>query len=166
MSKQQLETLWVQAGGSPSKANIAAAIALAESSGNPNSTDYDSNGTVDRGLWQINSIHGTQSTYGTLANAQAAVAISNDGSDWTPWVTYNSGAYKQFLGGASAIASTSTSTSSVASTGSSSSSSSSLSQTLLEYGEKASLYVALIGAGIVLVWLGTKEGLKPEAAKA
>lgn len=34
------------------------------------------------------------STYDPLGNANAAVIISDDGSDWTPWTTYTSGAYQ------------------------------------------------------------------------
>jgi len=96
-SYSQLEQLWIQAGGNPAKAAIAAAIAMAESSGNVNSTDYDSNGTVDRGLWQINSSHGSQSVYTPLKNAQSAVAISANGTNWQPWVTYQTGAYLKYL---------------------------------------------------------------------
>lgn len=93
LSCSGLESLWEQAGGSPSAAFMAAEIATAESSGNPGATDDDGNGTVDRGLWQINSIW-PGSTYDELRNAQAAVQISHDGTDWLPWVTYSSGAYE------------------------------------------------------------------------
>lgn len=86
-SFQQLEDIWVQAGGNAQKAAFAAAIALAESGGNPSSTNNNGNGTTDRGLWQINSIHGPQSTYDPMANAKAAVAISSNGSNWRPWCT-------------------------------------------------------------------------------
>lgn len=98
-SKAQLQALWISVGGSPSRADVASAVALAESGGNPNSTDNDANGSVDRGLWQINSVHGSQSTYNPVANARAAISISNNGNDWGAWVTYNSGAYKKFLSG-------------------------------------------------------------------
>jgi lysozyme-like protein len=82
----QLKNLWVQAGGSAASSTIAAAIAMAESGGNPDSINTaNSNGTIDRGLWQINSIHGSQSTLDPLANARAAVAISKGGTDWRPW---------------------------------------------------------------------------------
>lgn len=91
---QKLEHLWEHAGGSPAQAQMAASIAMAESGGNAGSTDNDGNGTVDRGYWQINSVHGAQSTYDPLANAQAAVQISGDGTNWTPWVTYQTGAYQ------------------------------------------------------------------------
>lgn len=82
----QLQQLWTQAGGSSTAAPMAAAVALAESGGNPNSINTaNSNGTVDRGLWQINSVHGSQSTFDPLANARAAVGISKGGTDWRPW---------------------------------------------------------------------------------
>lgn len=82
----QLQDLWVQAGGSRTYAPIAAAIALAESGGRSDAINTSNrNGTVDRGLWQINSIHGSQSTFDPLSNARAAVAISKGGTDWRPW---------------------------------------------------------------------------------
>lgn len=82
----ELVTLWVQAGGSALYAPVAAAIAMAESGGNSDAVNSsNSNGTVDRGLWQINSIHGGQSTLDPLANARAAVGISKGGTDWRPW---------------------------------------------------------------------------------
>ena len=89
----KLERLWMAAGGAPSQAQTAASIAMAESSGNAYASDHNSNGTVDRGYWQINSIHGAQSTFSPAANARAAVAISGDGTNWSPWVTYTTGAY-------------------------------------------------------------------------
>jgi hypothetical protein len=89
-----LERLWESAGGSPGAAFTAAEIAMAESGGQQYATDNDGNGTVDRGYFQINSIWGSESTYDPAGNARAAVRISRDGSDWTPWVTWNSGAYQ------------------------------------------------------------------------
>lgn len=97
-SYSDLEALWIQAGGNPSDAGIMASIALAESSGDPNATNNNSNGTTDRGLWQINSIWGSMSTYDVMANAQAAVAVFNQ-QGITAWSTYNSGAYQQFYQG-------------------------------------------------------------------
>jgi hypothetical protein len=83
----QIEGIWIAAGGNKLNAPMAAAIALAESGGNPNATNDNGNGSVDRGLWQINSVHGSQSTYDVTANARAAVQISNNGSSWRPWCT-------------------------------------------------------------------------------
>lgn len=96
-SQAQLQDLWVQAGGNPAKAQIASAIAMAESGGKTNATDNDSNGSVDRGLWQINSVHGALSTYSPLANARAAVQLSANGTNWSPWVTFTSGAYLKYM---------------------------------------------------------------------
>ncbi len=93
LSCSGLESLWESQGGNPSAAFMAAEIATAESSGQQYSTDRDGNGTVDRGYWQINSIW-PGSTYDPAGNARAAVAISKNGTDWSPWMTYGSGAYQ------------------------------------------------------------------------
>jgi len=84
-----LEELWEEADGSPGEAVMAASIAMAESSGQ----QYATGGVGERGYWQINPNHGTLSTYDPLGNANAAVIISADGTNWTPWTTYTSGAY-------------------------------------------------------------------------
>jgi LysM repeat protein len=84
-----LEELWEEAGGSDAEAFMAASIAMAESGGQQFAT-----GTVgERGYWQINPNHGSLSTYDPLGNAKAAVIISDDGTNWTPWTTFTSGAY-------------------------------------------------------------------------
>ena len=96
-----LANLWIQAGGPPNVANIMAAIAMAESGGRKNATNKNSNGTVDRGLWQINSSHAQfnpqQLLSDPLYNARAAVAVYKS-QGLTAWTTYNTGAYKSFLG--------------------------------------------------------------------
>lgn len=98
-----LAQLWIDAGGSPALANTMAAIALAESSGQVGATNKNSNGTTDRGLWQINSSHSQfnsqQLLTDPLYNAQAAVAVFKS-QGLTAWSTYNSGAYRNFLAGA------------------------------------------------------------------
>jgi Lysozyme like domain len=88
-----LERLWESAGGSPGTAFTAAEIAMAESGGDQYATDTNGGRSTDRGYWQINSVHGSLSAYDAYANARAAVQISGDGSDWTPWVTYDTGVY-------------------------------------------------------------------------
>ena len=84
-----LEELWEEAGGAPAEAVMAASIAMAESSGQ----QYATGSVGERGYWQINPNHGALSTYDPLGNAKAAVIISDDGANWTPWTTYTSGAY-------------------------------------------------------------------------
>ena len=93
LSCSGLEALWKSAGGSPGAAFMAAEIATAESAGQQYAADYDRDGSVDRGYWQINSSHGSLSTFDAYGNARAAVLISGDGTDWMPWVTYQTGAY-------------------------------------------------------------------------
>lgn len=90
-----LERLWEQAGGSPRAAFLAAEIAMAESSGQQYATDTNGGRSTDRGYWQINdAAHGSLSTYDAYGNARAAVIISNNGRDWSPWVTWQTGAYQ------------------------------------------------------------------------
>jgi hypothetical protein len=89
-----LERLWEQAGGAPGAAFTAAEIAMAESSGRQYATDTNGGQSTDRGYWQINSVHGSLSTYDAYANARSAVLISNNGTSWSPWVTYDNGAYR------------------------------------------------------------------------
>jgi hypothetical protein len=90
-----LYNLWIYVGGDPNAAGIAAAIALAESGGNPNASHTNANGTTDVGLWQINSSHGSAATTDPVGNARAAVAIyqgghcygSTSGNNFSCWTT-------------------------------------------------------------------------------
>jgi LysM repeat protein len=85
-----LEALWEAAGGSHAEAFIAAEIAMAESGGR----QYAHSPTNDYGFWQINGSHGPAlATYDPIGNAKAAIAISGNGRNWTPWTTYVTGAY-------------------------------------------------------------------------
>lgn len=85
-----LEQLWEAAGGSSSAAVTAASIAIAESSGN----QYATGPFGERGYWQINPVNGSLSTYNPLGNAKAAVTMSHDGSNWSAWTTFTTGAYQ------------------------------------------------------------------------
>lgn len=110
----QIRALWLEAGGPAAHADVAAAVALAESGGsttalndNPATRDYSV------GLWQINYFGALRIprtiSYGSpedlmtypLKNASAAVDISSQGTDFSAWTRYTSGAYRQFLPGAS-----------------------------------------------------------------
>lgn len=85
LTANQIKDLWIKAGGNPQQADKAVEIAMAVSGGDPNYVRANSDGTVDRGLWGINSTYGHQSTTDPLANARAAVAASRDGSEWSMW---------------------------------------------------------------------------------
>lgn len=79
------------------------AIAMAESSWNPNATHRNSNGSVDNGLFQINTIHRGNSWYPSnpMDPYQSAVAAYNiwrgAGGTYRDWTVYNSGAYRKYL---------------------------------------------------------------------
>jgi lysozyme-like protein len=114
----ELEQLWVAAGGAVSADATAAAVAEAESGGDPSVIDNTaypnrpnyhppSAGAQPEysvGLWQINMLAHPQYTEAELltptGNTKAAITISKDGADWTPWSTYTSGKYQQYLASA------------------------------------------------------------------
>ena len=79
----------------------AVAIAMAESGLNPNATNVNTDGSVDRGLWQINNAAhpdvSDSSAFNPVTAAQDMLSISDGGTNWNPWVTYQTGAYLQYL---------------------------------------------------------------------
>jgi len=99
----QLEQLWIQAGGPRAVAPLMAAIALAESGGNPQAANKTDNGGTQTswGLWQISD--GThnepvQGILNPLTNAQQAVdKYKSQGLG--AWGTYTSGAFRKFYKG-------------------------------------------------------------------
>jgi hypothetical protein len=101
-----LKSLWINAGGNPADADTMAAIALAESSGNPLAHAYTSK-EDSRGLWQVNVYAHPQyeqvDLYNPEVNAKAAVAIRGGGLQ--NWSTYTHRDYLKYLpGGASQAA--------------------------------------------------------------
>lgn len=90
LSCSGLESLWDNNDGNPSDAFVAAEIAMAESSGQ----QFATGPYGERGYWQINPNHGSLSTYDANGNARAAIELSGNGTNWSPWTTYNDGAYQ------------------------------------------------------------------------
>lgn len=89
-----LEGLWDQAGGTRSLAPLMAAIAEAESGGNP----LAHNPSGASGLWQILGAPFPGNVYDPLTNARMAVwKYAHQGLG--AWTTYTSGAYRAFLKG-------------------------------------------------------------------
>jgi hypothetical protein len=78
--------------------DTAAAVAMAESGGYPAAVGDQGKSF---GLWQIH--HPSHPTYEPAMlltpsyNAQAALAISEQGKKWQPWTTYRNGAYQKFM---------------------------------------------------------------------
>lgn len=101
LSVAQLKQLASNAGFSGGDLETAVAIALAESSGNPNAVGDLTLGT-SVGLWQVNLRWHPEYTHQALldpqTNANAAYAIWDAaGSDFSPWSTYKTGAYLSHL---------------------------------------------------------------------
>lgn len=72
---------------------MAAEIARAESSGNQYARNVNNDGSVDEGYWQVNNrAHPGLATYDAYGNARAAVIISQNGTNWYPWITWRHGA--------------------------------------------------------------------------
>ena len=90
-----LEGLWGGAGGPGGQTeHIAGAIALAESGGNPNAR----NPSGASGLWQILGQLVGGNIFNPQVNALNAVAKYRGARDtFSPWVTYETGAYRQFM---------------------------------------------------------------------
>lgn len=87
-----LQTIWIDEGGNRADSFIAAEIATAESGGRT----YIVSPTDDYGLWQINWSHDPadpQKYLDPVVNVLAAIAISDDGTNWTAWTTYTHGLY-------------------------------------------------------------------------
>lgn len=89
LSCSGLESLWISAGGNPGAAFMAAEIAEAESGGQ----QYATGPNGERGYWQINPVNGYLSTYDPIGNAKAAIVLSYNGTNWSAWTTYLTGAY-------------------------------------------------------------------------
>ena len=91
------------AGFSGDAAVTIAAIAMAESGGNPNAVNQQSGATgilqFMPGTWQGLVDQGQASGNPTdpLSAFQAAYALSRGGTDFSDWETYTTGAYQQYL---------------------------------------------------------------------
>lgn len=82
----------------PENPAIMIAIARAESGMNPKAVNKNTNGSVDLGLLQINSIHGYDelSLFDAEKNIKAAREIY-DKQGIQAWAAFNNGSYKKFL---------------------------------------------------------------------
>jgi hypothetical protein len=107
LSIPELKSLAANAGFEGDDIDKAVAIALAESGGDPRAYNPETAaGTVpgrgSYGLWQIYQTAHPEYDSATLfdpqGNANAAYAIFSQSGGFTPWSTYNSLAYLNFLG--------------------------------------------------------------------
>jgi hypothetical protein len=116
MTQSQIFTLAKSAGLSDSRAKVAAAIAMAESSGDPNNHNTDaSTGDDSYGLWQINmlgalgperrkkyGLSDNSQLYNPEINAKAMMGESQNGGNFSAWTTYTTldpkKSYQRFMG--------------------------------------------------------------------
>src|SRR5690349_2412797 len=90
-----------------SQLRVCVAIAWAESGLRSDAVGYNGptsgcpDGSRDRGLWQINDCYhpgvSDDCAFDPNCNGRAMFAISNGGTNWRPWSTYNNGAYQEYL---------------------------------------------------------------------
>jgi hypothetical protein len=111
------------AGFPPAAALTGTEIALAESGGNPRAQGdlslQDTTWGPSYGLWQIRTLRAATGgggdrdinrlSSGVAAQAAAEYQISGGGTNWAPWTTYRTGAYKRFASTAAAAAGASSS---------------------------------------------------------
>jgi hypothetical protein len=109
LSAFQIAALAKEAGFPASQIPTAVAIALAESGGSTSIVSRpNSDGSVDKGLWQINSkAHADLLSRYDYSNPHdnakmAFIIYSQAGNRWTPWTTFNTGSYRLFLNKGSA----------------------------------------------------------------
>lgn len=77
------------------------AICQAESGRDPNAKHVNTDGSIDRGIWQINDKAHPDVTdataYDPVLATRAALSISKGGTDFSPWSAFTNGAYKAHL---------------------------------------------------------------------
>ena len=82
----------------PYDAKIALSIVASESNFNAEAWNINSNGTIDIGIWQINSVHFSKESCSIrdaldpIRATDCAYRIFKE-SGWQPWTVFNNGAY-------------------------------------------------------------------------
>jgi|tagenome__1003787_1003787.scaffolds.fasta_scaffold20568646_1 hypothetical protein len=98
--------------GGSSTLVTAIAVGMAESGCSPAAVHRNGptqgcpRGSMDRGMWQINSCHhsgiSAACAHSAQCNANAAYRISASGRTFRPWAAYTNGRYRAYLGQARA----------------------------------------------------------------
>jgi len=99
LSMSQIAGHWISAYGK-SNCQTAVAVAMAESRGDCNAQYTNGPGSIDRGLWQINSYWHPECSdscaYSCSCNAGCAVNVWKS-SGWSAWATYNNGLHSKYM---------------------------------------------------------------------
>ncbi|HET6503542.1 MAG TPA: transglycosylase SLT domain-containing protein [Amycolatopsis sp.] len=109
LTAEQIAQSAYKAGFRGDALTTATAVALAESSGNPDAHN-DTGKDNSYGLWQINmfgdngpdrrekfDLGSNDDLFKPDENARAAYALADHGKNFVPWTTYTDGAYKKHL---------------------------------------------------------------------
>merc|ERR1712170_184057 len=99
LSMSQIAGHWISAYGK-SNCQTAVAVAMAESRGDCSAQYVNGPGSIDRGLWQINSYWHPECSdscaYSCSCNAGCAVNVWKS-SGWSAWATYNNGLHSKYM---------------------------------------------------------------------
>ena len=102
MTKDQIKALWTGNGGAAGTAQVAAAVAEAESSGRTGITSPNPDGGTNVGLWQLDTKgvgagHTIEQLQDPATNARITIMGSANGTNWHQWEGWTSGRYKEYL---------------------------------------------------------------------
>lgn len=102
MTKEEIKVLWTGNGGAAKTAAVAAAVAMAESSGRTYITSPNPDGGTNVGLWQLDTRgvgagHTVDQLKDPATNARITIMGSANGTNWSHWEAYTKGKYKDFL---------------------------------------------------------------------
>lgn len=104
VSMSQIASYWISA-HSKDNCQTAVAVAMAESRGDCSAQYVNGPGSIDRGLWQINSYWHPECSdscaYSCSCNAGCAVSVWKS-SGWNAWATYKNGLHRPYLNDAAA----------------------------------------------------------------
>jgi hypothetical protein len=98
---KSIALVWHSGGGDAATCQLAVSVALAESGGDAHVQGPNSDGSIDRGLWQLNSRWHPEvadsCAYDPECNCKQTLRISKQGTDFSTWVTYQQGINSKFL---------------------------------------------------------------------
>lgn len=101
LSVAQAKAYASKAGFTGNALNIIVAIAQAESGLNTAAQHSNSDGSLDRGILQINARYHPEVSdacaYDATCSFQQGYRISSSGTNFSPWSTYTSGAYLRYM---------------------------------------------------------------------
>lgn len=89
-SSADMVSFWAACGGDPARAQFAAGVMMAESSGNPKITSSNPDGGTNVGLFQLDTRgvgagHTVAELQDPTKNTQITIMATRNGTDWVDW---------------------------------------------------------------------------------